>query len=92
MKIKTLLKRFPLLFSLAISAGISMIVFILVVIGTFEVIIQIYPSHEVMPNGKIVRYEAFAQLFGSVIISGLVSIFVFIIGFKKLNNKFSVLN
>lgn len=88
MKIKPLLKRFPFLSAFVISGTVSMVAFVVVLLISFEIINQYYPSHEVFPDGRIMRHQAFPQLFVSVIISAVVSITLFIVGYIKLSKRF----
>lgn len=77
-----------MLSALAMSGLISTVGFILILLISFEIIIQIYPSKKVLPDGSILRFEPLPQLFGSVIISAIISIAVFVLGYLKFSKTF----
>ena len=88
MKLKPLLTKYPVLSAFVITGLISMVVFVLVLLAAFEIILQFYPSHKVMPDGRILLFQPFAALAGGVLISAVVTIPLFIIGYGKLSRKF----
>lgn len=77
-----------MLSALVMSVLISTVGFILILLISFEIIIQIYPSKKVLPDGSVLRFEPLAQLFGSVIISSIISIAVFVFGYLKFSKTF----
>jgi len=85
---KSIFKRYPILSAFIISGLISSVFFILVLLFTMQVLLYFFPSHIIRPDGSIERYQAFAQFFGSVIISAIVSLIAFIFGYIFMCKRF----
>lgn len=82
-----IIKTYPRIFALGVSAMVTFALFIGITLLTFKLIISYYPSESILPNGVKVKHEALAQLFISFIIAGVVSISFAVFLYKWLTKK-----
>lgn len=85
---KALIIKYPNLASLILSALIASLVFLILLFSLFEILIIYFPAETVLEDGTIVKNQAMAQFFMSLVVGGTISFILFIILFFKTGRKF----